>query len=207
MKRFICYQKKHFSSIINICEEENGVITFTNSKNETITEPASNLPEGFILAHPRGIEVAPDMQQWLKENPQHKNKPFEPDFSLKEGKTQISKHLHIYLKPEADKIIWNHTTHNTMQQNTQAENPILVPFSDSFDTTAECSLTFYNITAAEWDIIESAFGESVGGLGIAQEKATGDNYVFHGGLGVLVRKSTKAERTKKWQEIAYRYQV
>lgn len=62
----------------------------------------------------------------------------------------------------------------------------LVPFSKDFDKTAECSLNFYNITAAEYATITAAFGSE--GTGIAVHKPTGDMYVFNGGLGILVRK-------------------
>jgi len=112
MTHFICSKNKLYSSIINTCKVISGqaITYFRGEESEPITEKIADLPESILVAHPRGILVAPDVQVWLIENPQHKYKPFEPDFSLNEKTAelvQISKHLSIYLKPQNDKILWN----------------------------------------------------------------------------------------------------
>lgn len=112
MKRFICSQNRLYKNIINVCEWQPGSFTYTNADDEKITSSEADLPEGIILAHPRGIDVASCLDKWLQENPQHRRKNFEIDFSLKEGEVQISKHLSIYLKPEASRVLWNHTKHH-----------------------------------------------------------------------------------------------
>lgn len=120
MKRFICSNAKTYSNIINICEDNEGIITFKNANGEIITENANALPEGIILAHPRSINPSVCLRKWLKDNYEHRHKQFEPDFSLNAENSQtveVSKHLSIWLKVEGNKILWNHTTHNLSSFN------------------------------------------------------------------------------------------
>lgn len=44
MKRFIYSQNKTYDNILNICEDNEGVITFKNGNGEVVTENSSDLP-------------------------------------------------------------------------------------------------------------------------------------------------------------------